>query len=1178
MIRTRLYSVCLLALVAVPCRIPAQQPPSYAKQVKPFLARYCVECHSGEDPQGGLNMESFKTLMEGGGRGKAIVPSNPDKSPLVLQVEGKTKPFMPPKKAKQPKAEEIAVVRAWVAAGAKDDSATVASTIPDITPRVPVQPPVSALAYRPDGKLLAVGLKGEVLLLNPDNGEVVEKLTGQTGKVTALAYSALEHAGSDIAAASGLVGQSGELRVHSFPRHPTLKNKPAYTAKSHKDIVYAVDLSLDGHWLASGGYDRTIELTNSVSPSRRALVLRSLKDHSDTIYGLSFSPDSKLLASCGADRSVKVWDVATGKRLYTLGDNTDWVYAVAWSPDGKHLAAAGVDKSIRIWEANAEGGKLVHSVFGHEAPITKLVYSADGKTLYSAGEQGIVKSWDAEKMTERRVYDKQPEAILAMAVRPGQIALGRYDGVLVLLDEQTGKVQSQPLTPKPPVVTKVTPNWGQRGKTVHVAFEGKHLDEAEITINHPGATAKVTSQSAGMLQADVTFPVTTPAGVYQLTVKTAAGQSAAQPFTVDLFEHLDKAAGNDSPSAGQKIKLPATVAGAFTRAGAVDFYRFEAKEGQEIGVQAVVSKFDPVLVLTDAAGAPLAESANGVLGYKCPKAGTYAVGIRDREYRGEPSMTYRLNVGDIPIVTAVFPLGIQRGTDADIGVDGVNLGTVKSVHIKAGDAALGTKLPLPVAALGSPSVVVGEFPEQTTEGTHSVTGVYTKDGGHITFPPGAAVAQQVLTLSVPGTGNGRIRSAGDTDKWRFPAKKGERLIVEINARRLGSPLDSVIEILDAKGQPVPRATLRAVAKTNVTFRDHDSAGSGIRMETWNEFAMNDYVLIGDELTRIFELPKGPDDDCQFWNLRGQRVGQLDTTPTHHPLGAPMYKVTVHPAGTVFPPNGFPVVTLFYRNDDGGPGYGKDSRIVFDPPADGEYQVRVGDARGMAGPTFAYRLTIRPPRPSYNVQFNPTSPSVWKGNAVPITVTADRTDGFDGPIEVRLEILPAGLSAPATTIPAGAESTAFALYAEPNASLPEKPSPLRLIATAMIEGKEIKREVTGGTPKVIEPGDLVTVTGQSEISVVPGQQARLFVKIERQNGHKGRVPLDVKGLPHGVRVLDIGLNGILITEEESSRTVVIYAEPWVKPTQHPFVVLARSERKGTEHAAKSVLLKVLERKR
>ena len=82
-----------------------------------------------------------------------------------------------------------------------------------------------------------------------------------------------------------------------------------------------------------------------------------------------------------------------------------------------------------------------------------------------------------------------------------------------------------------------------------------------------------------------------------------------------------------------------------------------------------------------------------------------------------------------------------------------------------------------------------------------------------------------------------------------------------------------------------------------------------------------------------------------------------------------------------------------------------------------------------------------------------------------------------------------------------------------------------------------------------------------------------MKIERRNGFKGRVPVDVRGLPHGVRVLDIGLNGILITERDTEREIAIYAEPWVKPMDHPFVVLAKREGKNTDHGAKSVLLRV-----
>src|SRR5262249_19712324 len=271
-------------------------------------------------------------------------------------------------------------------------------------------------------------------------------------------------------------------------------------------------------------------------------------------------------------------------------------------------------------------------------------------------------------------------------------------------------------------------------------------------------------------------------------------------------------------------------------------------------------------------------------------------------------MTYRLHVGEIPVVTAVFPLGLQRGTEADIRVEGVHLGPNTTVRIKApADAAPGTTIPLPLTTpLGPPlsarTLVVGEFPVVS------------------------ASSERPRALPTPGTANGRIAEPGATDTWRFAAKKGQRLILEVHARRLGSGLDSYIEILDLKGRPVPRATLRSLARTYVTVRDHDASAPGIRIEAWGELAVNDYMLVGSELIRIKALPGHPDADCTFFSERGQRVAFLDTTPTHHAMGVPMYKVAIHPPGTTFPPNGFPVVTLYYRNDDGGPGFGGDSRL------------------------------------------------------------------------------------------------------------------------------------------------------------------------------------------------------------------------------------------------------------
>lgn len=1063
----------VLALIALLlAKDPGPPPaPSYAQQVRPFFAKYCLECHNHVEVKGGLNLENYLTLLQGGAKGQVVVAGNPDSSRLVLLVEGKSKPAMPPKKAKQPRREEVAVLRAWVAAGARNDMTAISANLPAITPRRPVHPPISALTYHPSGKWLAAGGYQHVYFLDAATGGLAGQLTDLSGSATALAFS---RDGRSLAVAISRPGMAGEVRIYPVPAQGVPADRPRLTLAAHRDVIHDIAWSPDGRLLATCGYDRLIKLWDAATGKE----LHTLKDHSDAVYSLAFSPDGRQLASGAADRAVKVWDTATGQRRYTLSESTDWVYAVAWSPDGRHLAAAGVDKSIRLWEVSGAGAKLVRSVFGHEKPVVRLVYAADGQTLYSFGEDRTVKAWDARRLTERHVYPSQPEAILALAVRPdrGQLALGRYDGVAVLLDEASGRVQAEPLPLKP----------------------------------------------------------------------------------VDLYPALTEHEPNDSPATGTMVKLPVTLVGALGKPGDVDYVRFAARSGQEIGVQAQTAalgaRFEPVLMLCDADGRVIAEGTRRLLGYTCPKAGAYALGIRDQEYRGGPEYTYRLHVGDIPIITGVFPLGIQRGTEAEVQLDGVNLKPPTAIRVMIpAAAAVGSRVPVPLPAsagtpLGDHSVVVGEFPEVRACGE---------------------------LVPVPGTANGRIDRPGATDTWKFTARKGQRLIVETHARRLGSPLDSYVEILDAQSRPVPRATLRALARTYTTFRDHDSSGAGIRIESWNELTVNDYLWAGGELLRIRALPKTPDDDCQFFSVGGQRVGYLDTTPAHHSLGSPMYKVEIHPPGATFPPNGMPAIQLFYRNDDGGPGYGKDSRLFFDPPADGIYQVRIGDARGQGDRNYAYRLTIRPPRPSFNIRFDPPNPAVWRGGAVPVAVTAERIDGYTGPIAVQLENVPDGFHAPATNLPAEEMTTAFALQAdasakEPSAAMP----PLKLVARARIDGQEVTREFTGQRLRLRDAGDIVTTTEQSEVVVTPGSQVLLTARIERRNGFAGRVPVEVQGLPHGVRVLDIGLNGILITEKDDRRTFAIYCEPWVKPITHPFVVLARQEGKGTEHAAPSVLLRII----
>src|SRR6266478_6000076 len=137
-----LLLLALLGLCETSQKSLADQPPSFIRDVKPFFARYCVECHNPDKLRGGLNLESFKSLEQGGDDGSVFLAGKPDESRIVLQVEGKAKPKMPPAKAKQPHPDELTVLRSWIAAGAKDDSASVKIALPSIKPRVPSAAPV----------------------------------------------------------------------------------------------------------------------------------------------------------------------------------------------------------------------------------------------------------------------------------------------------------------------------------------------------------------------------------------------------------------------------------------------------------------------------------------------------------------------------------------------------------------------------------------------------------------------------------------------------------------------------------------------------------------------------------------------------------------------------------------------------------------------------------------------------------------------------------------------------------------------------------------------------------------------------------------------------------------------------------------------------------------------------
>jgi hypothetical protein len=734
-----------------------------------------------------------------------------------------------------------------------------------------------------------------------------------------------------------------------------------------------------------------------------------------------------------------------------------------------------------------------------------------------------------------------------------------------------------------PYLTSISPSGALRGSKVTFTIEGFNLVnagdvlwsrsgiESTVTLNSeiareaPRPSKDPTKKLSGdrgvrnRLTIEASVAPDAAIGFYSFRIRTSLGTTNSGRIYIGSLPEMKERETNDSLADAQAIILPIAVLGEIQKTGDTDHFKFKAKAGHQLVFEVIAaplnSKLDSALTLFDEDGRTLASgndykgSRDSLLAHTFNADGEYTVRISDFTGKGDGEQyEYRLNIGELPFVTGVFPLGLRQDSEAELALSGFNLGvaaaTVRSQPLTQWGATTRLNLKSPSGeAFNNPMLAVGRYPEVMEQ----------KERTSLAAPH---------PVAIPSTVNGRIydRGAGtDEDFYRFRARKGQRLTLEVEAQRFGSPLDSVIEVLGAKGGQIPRIVARCVLETQLTLNDRDSANRGFRLLSWNGINVNDYLLAGNELVQIDVLPKGPDEDTFMKSFLGQRIAFEDTTPEAHAVNSIAYKVTLHPPGTKLAPNGLPVITIHYRNDDGGPMFGKDSRLNFTAPADGDYIVRIRDVRGMHGEDFAYRLSIHEPEPDFVLSADPENPNVPRGGSLPITVTAYRADGLDGDIEVRLLDLPAGFTATGGVIRAGQNSTVITISASASA---DASFPLRVQATAAAGGRRITRELNTGDRIAIvsaapEP-ELLVWTEPAQVALEPGGHAFVSIRIKRERGFEGRVPFDVRNLPHGVIVTDVGLNGVMITEEETTQRFRLAAESWVEPLSQPVFVVGRIE--------------------
>ena len=118
--RCRVFVLLLLTCAAV-SRAAAEEPSAadvefFEKQIRPLLAAQCFDCHSKDNAESGLRVDSLKGLVIGGERGPALVPGKPEESLLISAINHGEVLQMPPKAKLSPK--QIADVTEWVKRGA----------------------------------------------------------------------------------------------------------------------------------------------------------------------------------------------------------------------------------------------------------------------------------------------------------------------------------------------------------------------------------------------------------------------------------------------------------------------------------------------------------------------------------------------------------------------------------------------------------------------------------------------------------------------------------------------------------------------------------------------------------------------------------------------------------------------------------------------------------------------------------------------------------------------------------------------------------------------------------------------------------------------------------------------------------------------------------------------------
>jgi len=410
---------------------------SYFQEIRPIVQRSCQGCHQPAMKYGGLDITRYETFAAGGNRGPAFKTGAPQESLVLAYLKGERQPRMPfgsPALAD----DQIELFRRWIAGGAKDDTPPEArdTFAADKPPVYHLAPVITALAYSPDGSLLAVSGYREVLLHKADGSGMAGRLVGLSDRIQSLKFST---DGKMLVAAGGTPARFGEIELWDVAARK-LKHSVTLT----NETVFGASLSPDGSRVAVGCADNTVRVVDTAAGKE---VLK-ISNHENWVLGTVFGADGKRLVSVGRDQAAKLTDATSGAFIENINALRGELTAITRHPSRDQILIGGAERipylymmdrpaSMRI----ADDSTLIRKYEMQDGAIFALAFSPDGSRIAVAGASDEVPIYQTET-GERTATCKGHKGTYAVVFSPDgeHLATGGFDGKVRIYEVKSGKL------------------------------------------------------------------------------------------------------------------------------------------------------------------------------------------------------------------------------------------------------------------------------------------------------------------------------------------------------------------------------------------------------------------------------------------------------------------------------------------------------------------------------------------------------------------------------------------------------------------------------------------------------------------------------------------------------------------------------------------------------------------